>query len=193
MIHTSCYPQIDVLMSVNLSVGLSVFSFARIFIIRNQSANPQAWNGTTSPYPRHSSGKTIVCSEHLQEVLCFSVVTFARPSTTARAFPRTCDYSIYLFAELVFYVCKCDFRCVPPWRCDVRLGGRSGRARADGVSGRGRHPATPLAARTARWRRRGRREACARRPKGLCEGTFRRDFAKGLFEGTFRRDFRRDF
>ena len=73
----------------------------------------------------------------------------------------------------------------------VRLGGRSGRARADGVGGRGRHPATPLAARTARWRRRGRRGACAGRSKGLCEGTLRRDFSKGLFEGTFERDFRR--
>ena len=89
------------------------------------------------------------------------------------------------FAELVFYVCKCDFRWVAPWRCDVCLGGRSGRARADGVGGRGRHLAKPLAARRARWRRRGRRGACARRPKGLCEGTLRRDFSKGLFEGTF--------
>ena len=79
------------------------------------------------------------------------------------------------------------------WRLAVRvhLGGRSGRARADGVSGRGWHPATPLAARTARWRRRGRRGACAGRSKGLCEGTLRRDFSKGLFEGTFERDFRR--
>ena len=30
-----------------------------VFIMRNQSANLQARNGTTSPYPRHSSGKTI--------------------------------------------------------------------------------------------------------------------------------------
>jgi hypothetical protein len=59
---------------------------------------------------------------------------------------------------------------------------RSGRARADGGGGRVRHPATPL----GRWRR----GACARPPKGLCEGTFRRDklgLFKGTFEGTFRR------
>ena len=64
----------------------------------------------------------------------------------------------------------------------VAVRGRTGSAGAGATS----HAARGAEGAVARRARLGRRrEACARRPKGLCEGTFRRDFAKGLFEGTF--------
>ena len=95
-------------------------------------------------------------------------------------------------AELVFYVCKCVVRVVAPWRFDVRFGAPQRPCEgADGGGGRVRHPATPLAARAVA-RAVAARSVCARPPKGLCEGTLRRDLSKGQ-AWTFRRDFRRDF
>jgi len=85
-------------------------------------------------------------------------------------------------AELVFYVCKCVVRVVAPWRFDVRFGAPQRPCEgADGGGGRVRHPATPLAARAVA-RAVAARSVCARPPKGLCEGTFRRD-KLGLFGG----------
>ena len=88
-------------------------------------------------------------------------------------------------AELVFFMCM-EMRFSvggalavrrasrrPQWPCE---GGRGQRARAP--------PATPLAARRARWRGGRGWAGGARRARGD-----RRDFAKGLFEGTLRRDF----
>ena len=62
----------------------------------------------------------------------------------------------------------------------MRLGGRSGRARADGVVGRGRHPQPHVA--------RGADDAvahavAAQGVRAAIEGTLRRDFSKGLLKG----------
>ena len=61
----------------------------------------------------------------------------------------------------------------PQWPCE---GGRGRRARAPpSQAARGAEGAEAQAGAA--------RGACARRPKGLCEGTLRRDFSKGLSKG----------
>ena len=92
---------------------------------------------------------------------------------------------VFMYVSAIFGVCRPGgATCVSAAAVAVR--GRTGSAGAGATS----HAARGAEGAVARRARLGRRrEACARRPKGLCEGTFRRDFAKGLFEGTLRRDF----